>query len=136
MKHADDLGIAMQLTNICRDVHEDAKRDRIYLPADFFDNTPSIDGLLSKNAESMAEISRIKAQLLSLADERYANGEAGICYLPMRMRIVVRWAGRMYREIGELIKQDPSLYHANRAVVKGTKKMRILLPCLLQAFVS
>ena len=136
MKHADDLGIAMQLTNICRDVHEDAERDRIYLPSDFFENTPSIDGLLSKNIESLTEISRVKSRLLSLADERYESGEAGIRYLPMRMRIVVRWAGRMYREIGELIKQDPSLYHANRAVVPGTKKMRILLPCLLLAFLS
>ena len=136
MKHADDLGIAMKLTNICRDVHEDADRDRIYLPSDFFENTASIDELLSKNIESLTEISRIKTRLLSLADERYESGEAGIRYLPLRMRIVVRWAGRMYREIGELIKQDPSLYHAKRAVVPGTKKMRILLPCLLLAFVS
>nr|ABL97829.1 crtI/crtB [uncultured marine bacterium HF10_49E08] len=136
MKHADDLGIAMQLTNICRDVYEDAESDRIYLPADFFENIPSVEGILSKNPESVAEISQIKTRLLSLADDRYASGEAGIRYLPMRMRIVVRWAGHMYREIGELIKRDPSLYHANRAVVTGTKKMRILLPCLIKAFVS
>ena len=135
MQHADDLGIAMQLTNICRDVYEDAERERIYLPADFFENMPSIEGLLTKNSEYLIEINQVKTRLLSLAEERYASGEAGIRYLPLRMRIVVRWAGRMYREIGELIKQDPSLYHSNRAVVTGTRKMRILLPSLFQAFV-
>ena len=136
MKHADDLGIAMQLTNICRDVYEDAENDRIYLPADFFENTPSVEGILSKNPESVAEINQIKTRVLGIADERYVSGEAGIGYLPLRMRIVVRWAGRMYREIGELIKRNPSLYHENRAVVTDTKKMRILLPCLVKAFVS
>ena len=84
----------------------------------------------------MAEINQIKTRVLSIADERYVSGEVGIGYLPLRMRIVVRWAGRMYREIGELIKRNPSLYHANRAVVPDTKKMRILLPCLVKAFVS
>ena len=135
MQHADDLGIAMQLTNICRDVYEDAERERIYLPADFFENMPSIEGLLTDNSEYLIEINQVKTRLLSLAEERYASGEAGIRYLPLRMRIVVRWAGRMYREIGELIKQDPSLYHSNRAVVTGARKMRILFPSLFQAFV-
>ena len=136
LQHADDLGIAMQLTNICRDVHEDAERDRIYLPADFFENLPTVSTLLSENSKSLAEINLVKSRLLRIADQRYASGEAGIRYLPLRMRIVVRWAGRMYQEIGELIKKDPSFYHANRAVVTGTKKMRILLPSFFRAFVS
>ena len=136
MQHADDLGIAMQLTNICRDVHEDAERDRIYLPEDFFEKMPTVERLLSENLESLEEINQVKTRLLNLADERYASGESGIGYLPLRMRIVVRWAGRMYREIGELIKQDPSFFHTNRAVVSGNKKIRILLPSIFQAFVS
>ena len=136
MKHADDLGIAMQLTNICRDVHEDAKSDRIYLPAEFFENSPTVDGLLSENPQFLKEVSKVKSRLLSLANEHYASGETGIHFLPLRMRMVVRWAGRMYKEIGELINEDPLRYHQNRAVVSGTKKMRILLPCLFKAFVS
>jgi len=48
----------------------------------------------------------------------------------------VRWAGRMYREIGELIKDDPSFYYSNRAIVPSRKKMGILLPCIFQAFIS
>jgi phytoene/squalene synthetase len=136
MKHADDLGIAMQLTNICRDVHEDAKSDRIYLPAEFFENSPTVAGLLSENSQCLKEVSSVKSRLLSLANEHYASGEKGIHFLPLRMRMVVRWAGRMYKEIGELINEDPVRYHQNRAIVSGSKKMRILLPCIFKAFVS
>jgi len=135
LQYADDLGIAMQLTNICRDIREDAQRDRIYLPAESFDHWPTASDLLSANPASMAEINQAKLRLLAIADQRYASGEVGIRYLPLRMRIVVRWAGRMYREIGELIKEDPSLHHSKRAVVSNRKKTRILLPCLFRAFV-
>jgi phytoene desaturase len=134
LQHADDLGIAMQLTNICRDVWEDAENDRIYLPADFFGTSPSVSDLLSKDSKWIEETVLVKRRLLSLAEERYASGEAGIGYLPFRMRIVVRWAGRMYREIGELIRNDPTSYHSQRAVVKSGKKLRILLPSLGRAF--
>ena len=134
LQHADDLGIAMQLTNICRDVREDAENDRIYLPADFFTTSPSVSDLLSKDSKWIEETVLVKRRLLSLAEERYASGEAGIRYLPFRMRIVVRWAGRMYREIGELIRDDPTGYHSERAVVKSGKKLRILLPSLGRAF--
>ena len=89
LQHADDLGIAMQLTNICRDVREDAENDRIYLPADFFTTSPSVSDLLSKDSKWIEETVLVKRRLLSLAEERYASGEAGIRYLPFRMRIVV-----------------------------------------------
>ena len=134
LQHADDLGIAMQLTNICRDVREDAENDRIYLPADFFGTSPSVSDLLSKDSKWIEETVSVKRRLLSLAEARYASGEAGIGYLPFRMRIVVRWAGRMYREIGELIRNDPTSYHSERAVVRSGKKLRILLPSLGRAF--
>ena len=134
LQHADDLGIAMQLTNICRDVREDSENDRIYLPADFFGTPPSVSDLLSKDSKWVEETALVKRRLLSLAEARYASGEAGIGYLPFRMRIVVRWAGRMYREIGELIRHDPASYHSERAVVKSGKKLRILLPSLGRAF--
>lgn len=136
MRHADDLGIAMQLTNICRDVREDAENNRIYLPAEFFDNPPTTSRLLNGQPSSMEEINQVKSRLLNLADERYVSGEAGIHFLPWRMRIVVRWAGRMYREIGELIKNDPNYYNSNRAVVSNRKKLGVLLPCIFQAFTS
>ena len=134
LKHADDLGIAMQLTNICRDVFEDAKNDRIYLPAEYFKSPPSNADILQNNSNGVLnEITSIKKRILMEADRRYISGEQGICYLPWRMRIVVRWAGRMYREIGELIQDNPELYHEKRAVVSGLKKLSILIPCLIKS---
>ena len=134
LNHANDLGIAMQLTNICRDVHEDAEKGRIYLPSNLFKNTPTISNLLSKNSNWLEETNKVKKYLLNLADQRYASGEKGIQYLPFRMRIVVRWASRMYRDIGQVIRKDPNIYHHSRAVVKSHKKWAFLLPSLYRAF--
>ena len=134
LKHADDLGIAMQLTNICRDVFEDAKNGRIYLPAEYFESPPSPSDILQNNSNTdLNEITSNKNRILMEADGRYTSGEQGIRYLPWRMRIVVRWAGRMYREIGELIQNNPELYHDKRAVVGGLKKLGILMPCLIKS---
>lgn len=135
LQHADDLGIAMQLTNICRDVFEDAGNNRIYLPVDHFKSPPSPSDILQTNSnQCMNEIIGVKNKILEEADRRYASAEKGITYLPWRMRIVVRWASRMYREIGELIKDDPKLYHEKRAIVSGWKKLGILIPSAGKSF--
>ncbi len=57
-----------------------------------------------------------------MADELYTRADAGIDYLPLRIRIVVRWASKMYREIGNVIRTEPEHFHENRAVVKQSKK--------------
>ena len=51
-EHANNLGIAMQLTNICRDVFEDAENDRIYLPADLFSSALTTADLTSEDFDS------------------------------------------------------------------------------------
>ena len=136
LNHANDLGIAMQLTNICRDVQEDAEQGRIYLPSEFFKTAPSVSDLLSEDSNWSEETHQVKKRLLHLASQRYANGEKGISYLPLRMRIVVRWASSMYQNIGQVICSNPHLYHRKRAVVKKRKKWVFLLPSLYRAFIS
>lgn len=97
---AVELGIAMQLTNICRDVLEDAGRGRVYLPADRLRAAgTSPEALLRGDAEPRA-VSMVVADLLHLADQRYARGEQGLIYLPARCRFAIRAAARMYRSIG------------------------------------
>lgn len=78
--HAAHLGIAMQLTNICRDVAEDAARGRRYLPPD-----------------------TTVAELLATADRYYASGDRGLRFLPLRPAIAVRAARDIYRAIGPRI---------------------------------
>ena len=114
-KHAIDLGIAMQLTNIARDVADDWQRGRCYLPKDGFarqllDET-AVDRL-DANAEPSATPSneRVRSsveEILRIAESYYASGLAGLSYLPRACRPAICLAARMYREIGrEILRQD------------------------------
>lgn len=118
-KHAVDLGIAMQLTNICRDVLEDARRGRVYLPESrmravglsqreliegaSFDATPSLasssKGAFSK--QLTAGVSSVVRDLLQLADQRYRSAALGYLALPPRARLSVMVAADLYRAIGQ-----------------------------------
>ncbi len=98
--HAVDLGIAMQLTNICRDVAEDARRGRVYLPEERLraagtSGTALLDG--TAEAEAVAIVVR---DLLALADRYYASADAGMAFIPPRPRLAIYVAARVYRAIG------------------------------------
>ena len=133
LEHANNLGIAMQLTNICRDVFEDAENDRIYLPADLLSSALTTADLTSGDCDSREACTAAKVHLLQMADELYTSADAGIDYLPLRIRIVVRWASRMYREIGNVIRTEPEHFHENRAIVKQPKKMFFLIKCITRS---
>jgi phytoene synthase len=133
LEHANNLGIAMQLTNICRDVFEDAENDRIYLPADLLSSALTTADLTSGDCDSREACTAAKVHLLQMADELYTRADAGIDYLPLRIRIVVRWASRMYREIGNVIRTEPEHFHENRAIVKQPKKMFFLIKCITRS---
>ena len=97
--HAIDLGIAMQLTNICRDVVEDASMGRRYLPASLVgDLTP--EELMHPGPATRSDVCRGIAGLLQLAEEYYQSGEAGLSYLPLRARASMLVAARVYHGIG------------------------------------
>ena len=98
--HAVDLGIAMQLTNICRDVLEDARMGRVYLPAERLRArgvTP--EGLLDGSADRDA-VAHVVRDLLELAEHYYASADAGMRYIPARPRLAILVASRVYRAIG------------------------------------
>ena len=81
LKAAIDLGIAMQLTNIARDVIEDSKRNRSYI---------------SSNFESIIKT-------LKLADRFYDSAFKSIGEIPLNSRFGILVARRVYREIGNKI---------------------------------
>ncbi len=97
---AEALGIAMQLTNICRDVKEDALRGRVYLPADRLRaaglRTVTPTGVLA----DPAAVTRVVADLLDVADVWYTTARAGYHHLPWTTRFAVSVAGALYRRIG------------------------------------
>ena len=116
-RHAIDLGVAMQLTNIARDVSEDAKNGRRYLPADFFGKTPSIETLAAGHTETCEDIRRVVRWLLEEADRYYHSGIAGLAYLPLRARLGILVAARLYQSIGSEIRQMEFVVWEGRAKV-------------------
>ena len=93
--HAAALGIAMQLTNICRDVREDWQRGRLYLPASLLPSGfqgPGAAGeeLDPRRAEQLRPAIR---HLLELAEQYYASADRGLTYLRPRAAFAVHSIG-------------------------------------------
>ncbi len=107
-RHAIDLGIAMQLTNISRDVLEDAETCRVYLPAErlaAYGVSPEdlVDGRADPDAVSI-----VVDDVLSLAEGYYQSGDAGMRFLPTRARWAILVASRLYRGIGRRLRRRQS----------------------------
>ncbi len=116
--HALDLGVAMQLTNIARDVVEDARRDRVYLPASWV--APSE---LRRPEPVFEAVTRV----LDLAELYYASGHRGLAYLPWRSRLAVGSAASLYREIGQRIRAlGPAYLSSPRQVVPRGRRLLVL----------
>lgn len=129
--HAIDLGVAMQLTNICRDVLEDAARDRVYLPAERLEREGTSPEAILTGVADRAAVIRVVRQILSLAERYYFSGECGLRYIPARPRMAIAGAGRMYRAIGlELLRRgaDPL---EGRTVVSLEHKLIWLMHAVL-----
>ena len=110
---AIDLGIAMQLTNIARDVAEDARTDRVYLPQDWIDAAALIAATSGHQRgvpqpRAVDEVAGAVGRTLALADRYYESAELGMHFLPVRVRGGIRAAAWNYRAIGSAIRRDPS----------------------------
>lgn len=122
---AADLGHAMQLTNICRDVAEDAAAGRRYLPATLCPWAP--EALREPSAGARADVRRAVATLLDRADQLYASGREGLGALPLRLRLAVAVAAALYRGIGGALRARGCDPYAGRAYVSGPRKLRLAL---------
>lgn len=128
-RFAIDMGIAMQMTNIARDVLEDARMGRCYLPASWTGHKSVADILAAADApdqpascQTDLAIRSALARLLDKADIYYASGEQGLAALPWRARSAIGVAGRVYRQIGrQLIKRDLD-WRAGRVVTSPLAK--------------
>ncbi|MEM9556164.1 MAG: phytoene/squalene synthase family protein [Acidobacteriota bacterium] len=97
---AIDLGIAMQLCNIARDVVDDAARDRLYLPLDALGDGVTPQRLLAGDPAARAAAWDATRGLLALADELYRRADRGLPAIPLRSRPAIVLAARGYEEIG------------------------------------
>jgi len=129
LPRAVHLGIAMQLTNICRDVAEDWQLGRLYLPADMLAEEGAADLVSALGGQfpdaARRPVARVVRRILAEADCYYASADRGMFDLPARAAFAIRIARLVYAAIGgQLAAQgyDPLL---GRAVVPGRKKLAL-----------
>jgi len=106
LARACDLGVAMQLTNIARDVGEDARMGRIYLPLDWLTEAGIDPVNFVHDPLPTDDVRRMVKRLLHEADRLYRRSEAGIDVLPLRARTGI-WASRLiYAGIGKQLRRQ------------------------------
>ena len=131
LQAAAKLGLAMQLTNICRDVVEDWHLGRIYLPRDRLqaaglgDLPRRLGGPFPCAARG--PLRTVVADMLALAAHLYAGAEAGFIALPWRAALSIRAARAIYAAIGDRIERAACDVTAGRAVVPLAGKLIAVL---------
>ncbi len=129
-KHAVDLGIAMQLTNIARDIYEDAIMNRVYLPKEWLKEI-SIEHLKSdSNDEIQTQMSAILRKLIELSEIYYQNGFSGMKYIPIKTRLAIFFAAKIYRAIGMKIKGNNYQYSNKRVYLNKLNKLWVTIKSL------
>jgi phytoene synthase len=124
LHRACDLGMAFQLTNISRDVMEDAARDRIYLPADWMrEQGVPFDPQQMQLPEHRAGLYRVVLRLLDTADDYYDSARHGLQELPFRCACAIGAARLIYRDIGHTIRAGGEDILMQRAVVTHRRKL-------------
>lgn len=137
LPHAIDLGIAMQLTNMARDVLEDAYLGRVYLPLDGSAGALEPADLIQGCAKTRRQAWQGVRELLTLAESYYNSGWQGLGYLPLRARLAIAVAARVYREIGrQIIRRGEQRYWQRRSVVAPGVKLRVSAKALAQLMVE
>jgi phytoene synthase len=130
--HAIDLGIAMQLTNICRDVTEDAMMHRRYIPGAMCKNLEP-DLLITPDDDTKNLISKNLTYLLNMADTYYQSGHDGLCFLPLRARMGMAIAAFLYRHIGVKLKNNHYEFWNGRVFVSKSLKLGLTIQILLSS---
>ena len=133
LARACDLGAAMQLTNIARDVGEDARAGRLYLPLDWLVEAginPAAFLVAPAPSEALANV---VARLLAEADRLYARAREGIACLPPACRPAILAACAIYAEIGREIARRGYDPVTTRARVHSKRKLALVAVAALRA---
>jgi len=125
LDYAVDLGIAMQLTNILRDVGEDLHRNRIYLPAEELSEF-NVDMDAFKNGEITLEFISLMQFQINRARQYYDQAELGISMLSRDSRLPVRLARENYSRILDKIEENNYDVFNHRAFLSSTEKLSII----------
>ncbi|MCY4239234.1 MAG: phytoene/squalene synthase family protein [Rhodospirillaceae bacterium] len=118
---AADLGIAFQLTNISRDVIEDAANGRCYLPSRWLDEAGIPPGEVTLLRHRPA-VARVVCRLLSIAEPYYGSARKGLRYLPFRAGWAIATAKGVYSDIGKrVLARGPQAWDSRISTGKSHK---------------
>lgn len=128
LRSAVDMGSAMQLTNIARDLREDFYMGRSYVPGDWDLWGTSTDNSVLIEADAFAAAQ----QLVAMAKVLYRSGREGLYALPFRARLAVAIASQLYERIGlKIVKRGPSAIRS-RMVVSFPEKLAVGFQALVE----
>ncbi len=127
--YAIDLGIAMQLTNISRDIIQDFNNHRIYLPED---TDITEETLSSKTYENNIKIKREVDKILLKSNIYYKSSLNGFRHIPIKSRLSILVALRIYEAIGLKIKRSGTKFLEENIYVNNYEKFFIILKTLFE----
>ncbi|MFN0117499.1 MAG: phytoene/squalene synthase family protein [Elusimicrobiota bacterium] len=135
LKNACDMGIAMQLTNIARDIREDFEMNRIYVPLDWLkkENIPA-EKLL--DLEQRAKLVTIAKNLVNEAESFYESGDNGLNSLSFQAACAVSSAREVYSQIGKQVVQKGPQAFQERTIVSLPVKIFVMLKGIFKIFSS
>jgi phytoene synthase len=126
LARACDLGVAMQLTNIARDVGADARIDRVYLPLAWLREAGIDPERLTTSPEPSPALAELTRRLLGEADALYTRSEIGVARLPEDCRASIRAARLVYAAIGGVVAANGYDSVSQRASTSLLRKLVLL----------
>ena len=123
--------MAMQLTNIARDVGEDARNGRLYLPQAWLREAGIAPASWLRNPVFTPAIGRVVQRLLAAAEALYQRADSGITGLPWDCRPGIAAARTLYSEIGAQVARNGYDSISRRAVVSSRRKALLLSRAVL-----
>ena len=126
LDRACDLGLAFQLTNIARDIVEDAEIGRIYLPDEWLSEAGIARDEIGLSAHRAA-LATLAARLIDQAEPYYQSASQGLRDLPLRSAWSIATAHGVYRQIGIEVKARGAAAWDTRVSTSGAQKLQFLL---------
>lgn len=125
LEYADELGVAMQLANILRDVREDYGRDRIYLPQQDLAEHGVSDQTIAMRSSGPQWDSFVRFEIRR-ARQCFANGLQVTNYIPRRASACVLTMAGIYQAILDRIERDPSVTLHRRVSLSSRDKLAVM----------
>ncbi|PKH20943.1 phytoene synthase [Enterobacterales bacterium CwR94] len=126
LDRACDLGLAFQLTNIARDIVDDAQAGRCYLPREWLQEEGLTPETLAA-VEHRPALSRLACRLVATAEPYYASARMGLQGLPLRAAWAIAAAHGVYREIGVKVRLAGEHAWDRRQGTRKSEKLVLVL---------